>query len=117
MTEVPTAPPESTATSEPTSTLAPERSASAKSGTYILPGARVRLYSMKYLRRLSKKKLRLARNEIYARHGYIFKDKELRDYFMDKLWYYPSRKNVKDSDLNYYERKNIQRIQKCEKKK
>ena len=117
----PMAPEETMASEEPTDspepTVAPARSASAKSDNYILPDARVRLYSMKYLRRLSKKKLRLARNEIYARHGYIFKDKKLRYYFMDKVWYYPTRRNVKDSDLNYYERKNIQRIQKCEKQK
>lgn len=31
----------------------------------------------------------LARNEIYARHGYIFKDADLDNYFRAMLWYEP----------------------------
>lgn len=34
--------------------------------------------------------LQLARSEIYARHGYICKTKELREYFYCKDWYIPS---------------------------
>ncbi|MEE0348979.1 MAG: YARHG domain-containing protein [Lachnospiraceae bacterium] len=36
---------------------------------------------------LSDKELRLARNEIYARHGRKFKDKTLQKYFDEKSWY------------------------------
>ena len=31
-----------------------------------------------------------ARNEIYARHGYIFNSRELRDLFVSMRWYYPT---------------------------
>lgn len=33
--------------------------------------------------------IHLAKNEIYARHGYIFKDEDLNNYFMGQLWYLP----------------------------
>jgi hypothetical protein len=34
--------------------------------------------------------IRVAKNEIYARHGYSFKDTELYNYFMGQVWYTPS---------------------------
>ena len=37
---------------------------------------------------LSLQMLCYARNEIYARRGYIFRSQELRDYFGSKSWYY-----------------------------
>ena len=37
--------------------------------------------------------IHLAKNEIYARHGYIFKDENLKNYFMGQLWYIPSVKS------------------------
>lgn len=40
---------------------------------------------------LSKQTLRLMRNEIYARHGYIFKDIELQNYFSKQSWYKPDK--------------------------
>ena len=88
----------------------------ASSNSYILPDINNKIYSMKKLRSLGKKKLRLARNELYARHGYIFKDRELRAYFKSKSWYVPVKKDVRDSAFNYYELKNLRRIQKCERK-
>lgn len=39
---------------------------------------------------LSAQELTYARNEIYARHGYIFKSNELNEYFGSKAWYYPN---------------------------
>ena len=65
---------------------------------------------------LSKDELKLARNEIFARYGYIFKSKELKDYFSGKDWYEPSIKpsKWKDSMLNKYEKKNVKLIKKYE---
>ncbi len=40
-------------------------------------------------RTYSREELRLLRNTIYAQHGYIFKDKDLRDYFSQFEWYLP----------------------------
>ncbi|WP_028243281.1 YARHG domain-containing protein [Pseudobutyrivibrio ruminis] len=34
--------------------------------------------------------IHMAKNEIYARHGYAFKDKEIYNYFMGQIWYTPS---------------------------
>ncbi len=52
--------------------------------------------------------LYLARNEIYARHGYIFEDERLNDYFSEMPWYEPSiPANEFDwSCLNEYEKAN-----------
>ena len=38
---------------------------------------------------LTAQELTYARNEIYARHGYVFKSEELNEYFMGKRWYVP----------------------------
>lgn len=34
--------------------------------------------------------IHVAKNEIYARHGYSFKDTEIYNYFMGQIWYTPS---------------------------
>ena len=39
---------------------------------------------------LTKEQLRLARNEIYARHGMIFGAQDLATYFATKTWYTPT---------------------------
>jgi hypothetical protein len=62
---------------------------------------------------LSKKELKILRNEIYARHGYIFKSKDLQDYFSNKSWYSPMYKNVAEK-LSTIEIKNINFIKKHE---
>lgn len=54
---------------------------------YILPDSDRRYYKMKELKGLSAKKARLARNELFARHGRKFDDKELQAYFNSCSWY------------------------------
>lgn len=49
------------------------------------------------------------RNEIYARHGRVFKDKWLQSYFSSLPWYKPNPK-YKDSMLSAVERANAQMI-------
>jgi hypothetical protein len=61
----------------------------------------------------SKQELRVLRNEIYARHGHIFKSKDLRDYFSAKDWYKPQYEDTSDL-LNTIEKKNIAFIKKHE---
>lgn len=53
--------------------------------------------------------IHLAKNEIYARHGYIFKDENLNNYFKGQLWYIPlmSAEEFDDSIFNEYERENL----------
>jgi hypothetical protein len=53
------------------------------------------------------------RNEIYARHGYIFINKELATSFAQEAWYMPCYFNV-DAQLSPTEYKNIQRLKKAE---
>jgi hypothetical protein len=40
--------------------------------------------------------LKIMKNEIYARHGYIFKTPELRSYFESQPWYKPMSEDVTD---------------------
>lgn len=53
--------------------------------------------------------IHLAKNEIYARHGYIFQNKDLYNYFIGCLWYSPtcSSKDFDDSVFNEYEKANL----------
>lgn len=54
--------------------------------------------------------IHLAKNEIYARHGYIFKNEDLYNYFMVCVWYNPTCKaeDFDDSVLNEYEKANLE---------
>lgn len=54
---------------------------------YILPESSSRRLTREDIEGLSAEECRLARNEIYARHGRIFDDAELKKYFEGKDWY------------------------------
>src|SRR6266581_890187 len=43
---------------------------------------------------LPTKDLQIIRNTVYARHGYIFKNREQLEYFQRKEWYNPQTSNV-----------------------
>lgn len=64
---------------------------------------------------LPKENLALARNEIFARHGFVFKDERFKSYFATKSWYKPNP-NFKDNDgeLNNIEIYNVELISKYE---
>jgi hypothetical protein len=51
--------------------------------------------------------IRVLKNSIYARHGRIFKDAELRDYFNQQSWYRGTRKEIPAGEFNIYENANI----------
>lgn len=53
--------------------------------------------------------LRIMRNYIYARHGYMFKSADLKKYFAQYSWYTPRYSDVSGS-LNSIEKSNIQTI-------
>ncbi|MCG8182709.1 YARHG domain-containing protein [Tenacibaculum piscium] len=68
------------------------------------------------MKSLTKKDLKIMRNEIFARHGYIFKPAgEMDNYFRNINWYVGKNNNV-DYLLTNIERKNIKFIQTYEKK-
>ncbi len=54
---------------------------------YILPNSDTELISEEDLEGFDEEKCKLARNEIYARHGRKFKDEALQEYFDSKDWY------------------------------
>ena len=56
-------------------------------GDYILPNSDSELITKRDLEGLSAEECKIARNEIYARHGRRFKDDELQEYFNSKSWY------------------------------
>ena len=56
-----------------------------------------------------KPQLRLMRNFILARHGYVFQSKDLQDYFGNEPWYRPAYSND-DIKLSFVERTNIELI-------
>lgn len=90
-----------------------------KSKKYILPGSNKKKLDKQDLEGLSKQELRIARNEIYARHGRIFNDKKLQDYFESKSWYegiIPAEEFSDSEELNKIERENILFIKKYEEK-
>ena len=55
----------------------------------------------------SPSELRIIRNTIYAKKGYIFKDKNLGNYFKNKSWYHESIYNENQVPLTSRERKFI----------
>jgi hypothetical protein len=69
-------------------------------GYYHITGSRKLTYND--IQGLSASELRIMRNEIYARHGYIFQDDMLRNYFSQKEWYAPKTKNVSLSSIEQY---------------
>ena len=64
----------------------PEDSGSAYDD-YILADSQYTKLVETQLYGLSKSDLRIARNEIYARHGYIFESADLQNYFSSQSWY------------------------------
>lgn len=54
---------------------------------YVIPDSDSRYLSESEISGMTLKQLCYARNEIYARHGYIFKSHELQDYFDQQSWY------------------------------
>ena len=104
-TTVPTAVPTPAPTADPAS-------------AYLLPDSDSRYLTEEDLKGLTHEQLCFARNEIFARHGRIFKTQQIADYFNGKSWYRGtvSAEAFQDSVFNAYERANITLISNYEKK-
>ncbi|WP_244834528.1 YARHG domain-containing protein [Clostridium sp. BJN0001] len=84
---------------------------------YILPYSDYIYLTDNDLKDLNKEELALARNEIFARHGYVFNEKQYKDYFEAKSWYFPNPDfKGTDSELNDREIANYKLILEWEKK-
>jgi hypothetical protein len=57
--------------------------------------------------------MKTMRNEIYARHGYIFQNKEMMAHFSKMPWYKPTHSDVREM-LSATEKKNIELIKEME---
>lgn len=75
-----------------------------------------RYYEEQELVNLSPIMLSIFRNEIYARHGYIFKNKELKELFLAFTWYTPtySVDQLDELQLNEYEKGNLSLVTEIE---
>jgi hypothetical protein len=68
-----------------------------------------KLISDAMLRGLSLHELRLLRNEVYARHGRIFKTLWIQQYFGNQPWYDP-KEDFKDEELSGADKTNVETI-------
>ncbi len=84
---------------------------------YILANSNTTYISESDLKGMSAEELKLARNEIYARHGRTFKDADLQAYFNSCSWYSGtiSPDNFNEKVFNDYEIKNLAVIRAYEK--
>ena len=78
---------------------------------FIIADSDRRLLSWDELSGLSGSELRVARNEIYARHGRIFKDQQLAQYFSHFSWYQPLYADVRLSKIESANAALIQQVE------
>lgn len=86
---------------------------------YIFADSNSRYLTADEVRSKSAADLRIARNEIFARRGRMFKDAELQAYFNSKSWYVGTipAGSFNTSVFNDYEKTNLELIQKIEDEK
>ncbi|HZW83555.1 MAG TPA: YARHG domain-containing protein, partial [Candidatus Deferrimicrobium sp.] len=77
----------------------------AKDNSFIFPQSSTRKLTFEELNGLDSEELPLARNEIYARRGYVFAETKYTNYFKQKTWYKPDT-NPR-TDLNSIELYNV----------
>jgi uncharacterized membrane protein YvbJ len=82
------------------------------SSEYILPNSDKTVLGEEDIATLSKEQLRLARNEIYARHGYVFNSSDLQKYFSSKSWYQPNTSY--NGSLSDVEKENVKLLKASE---
>lgn len=82
-------------------------------GEHVLPDSNNRIIFEHELLQLSPWELKVAKNEIYARHGKKFEAFDLRCYFANKSWYKINH-NYSDNLLNTFEKKNLSTLKKYE---
>lgn len=79
----------------------------------LYPQASTRLLESSDLEGKSKLELKIMRNEIFARYGYMFKTDDMKKHFGAQSWYRPSAADV-SSRLTQIEKKNIEFIKQYE---
>lgn len=89
---------------------------SPQQDTYLIEDSDTRYLTDEDISQFTAEELGYVRNEIYARHGYIFKTKKYSDYFNSKSWYYPDEYLDEDqwSFLSDIEKANVKLIKATE---
>lgn len=101
----------------PAASIAETAAAAVTGGDYIFPDSSTRALTAADVAGLSKEQLKIARNEIFARHGYIFTTPEMKSYFEGKSWYHGSiaKENFDMEKLfNQIEKDNVKLIKSYE---
>lgn len=81
--------------------------------SYVLPDSQTRVLNRSDLEKLDLQQLYLARNEIFARHGYEFSSELLANYFSSMDWY-RVRLGFKNPNLSATEGRNVELIKSVE---
>ncbi|MFM7671280.1 MAG: YARHG domain-containing protein [Bacteroidota bacterium] len=79
----------------------------------LYPEASIRLLREEDVENMTKEGLEIMRNEIFARHGYSFSKKHLREQFEMNDWYVPNTNSVQEN-LSSIEKRNISLIKRYE---
>ena len=82
---------------------------------YLMPFSSRRLITLDDIREYQPIYIDYIRNEIFARHGYIFSKLEYSRFFESKEWY-KKNSNFSDSDLNSIELQNVEFLKKYKEK-
>ena len=111
-----TAVPVPTVIATPVPTAVPTTAPVQTGGYYIFPNSSSSYLSYAQVDALSLYEMYLARNEIYAKHGRIFKNSDLQQYFGSQSWYVPmySPETFDEGVFNAYEKENIKLIKSVE---
>ena len=87
----------------------------SSSSNYIIYDSNSRYLSASELSYYTSEELGYIRNEIFARHGYVFNKSKYNNYFSSKSWYYPDYSYSGNlSTLNSYESYNVELIKSLE---
>ena len=84
--------------------------ADAKAYEFIIPDVDIEYLSSADIQDMPLQVVCYAKNEIYARHGRMFLDREIYEYFLTRMWYEPTYapEEFDESCLNEYEKANIE---------
>ena len=84
---------------------------------YVFPDSDKKYLSEDEVRSITAEDMMIGRNEIFARHGYIFQDEGLKAYFESMSWYegtVPSDQFNYETVFNDFEKKNVELIKRIE---
>lgn len=113
--QIPIADTYNTSKSRPAASSAPMSTVKPNSDLYLFPSDTVYITESDLYGK-TKDEVALIRNEIYARHGYIFKNESYKAYFSAKAWYIPNE-NFNENMLTPIEKMNKDFIVAYEKRK